>query len=746
VDAASGIITTVAGNGATGFSGDGGAATSASLFAPLGVAVDTLGNVFIADLDNSRIRRVDAKTGIITTVAGDGNLGFSGDGGPTTGANLVPLNVAVDSQDDLYIADYSGGRVHRVDALSGTINTVVGGGSGGDGSPATSVVLIYPEAVAVDSSGNLLIADTNNRRVRHIDSSTRIISTVAGNGTAGKSASGGAATNSSLQPIGVAVDTQGNVFIADGAVIHRVDAVTEIITTVAGKGNVGFSGDGGPATSASFIGAQAVAVDARDNLFIADMDNQRVRRVDGTTGIITTVAGSGAPNSSGLVPYGFSGDGGPATSAQLAQPRGVALDAHGNLFIADELNSRIRRVDAVTGTISTVAGDGNFAHTGDGSPATNAGIGQVFGLGVDAQDNIFISSGYDVRRVDGVTGIISTVAGGNPTLPGFSGDGGPATSAGLRSNGLAVDAHGRLFIADSTDNRVRVVPLPPFVALSAESLSFTSPAKATTTAAQTITLTNTGLVSLTLSSFAIGGTNAGDFAQTNNCGGSLRAGANCTINVTFTSTEGGSSRATLAITDNAPGSPHDIDLAGTVPTQNKDFSLPVSGSSSSATVTAGGTATYDLSITPLGGLSGAVSVTCGGAPSLATCTASPASVNLSGTAASPLSVTVSTTARSGIVMRPRPPAGPWVWLWIAGLLTALATWMMAARRPVWQRAWVPLAVVLLCAAFWTACGAGNNVGGGGISGTPSGTYTLTVIGNMGPSAPEHQVLLTLKVN
>jgi len=338
VDAASGVVTTVAGNGDADFSGDGGAATGASLFAPFGVAVDARGNVLVADSGNSRVRRVDAATAIITTAAGDGNLGFSGDGGPATSADLVPWNVAVDSLGDLFIADNGSGRVRRVDASSGTINTVVGGGSGGDGGAATSAVLINPENVAVDSSGNLFIADTINRRVRQVDASTGIIGTVAGNGTAGTTAAGVLATNSSVGPEGVAVDTQGNVFIADGFVIHRVDAVTGIITTVAGDGNAGFSGDGGLATSASFDLAQAVAVDADDNLFIADMDNQRIRRVDGTTGIITTVAGSGAPNSSGLVPVGFSGDGGPATSAQLANPWAVALDAHGNLFIADELN------------------------------------------------------------------------------------------------------------------------------------------------------------------------------------------------------------------------------------------------------------------------------------------------------------------------------------------------------------------------------------------------------------------------
>jgi sugar lactone lactonase YvrE len=571
-----------------------------------------------------------------------------------------------------------------------------------------------------------------------VDAATGIITTVAGNGIASSSGDGGPATSASVAfPIGVAVDPQGNIFVTDSSdVVRRVDAGTGIITTVAGNGTSGFSGDGGPATSASLKFPEAVAVDPQDDLFIADFPNQRIRRVDGTTGIISTVAGNGTS--------GFSGDGGPAISAELFQPWGVALDAHGNLFIADEFNGRIRRVDAVTGIITTVAGDGDIAHSGDGGQATSAGIGNPFGVAVDAQGNIFISAGWDVRRVDAVAGIISTVAGQIPPLLGFSGDGGPATSAGVRSNGLVVDAEGRLFIADAIDNRVRVVPLPPFVALAPAALSFSSQAEGTTSAAQIVTLTNSGLVPLTISGIAIAGTNAGDYAQTNTCGSSLGAGASCAINVTFTPSETGSSTAALTIADNAPGSPQSVPVSGTA--QVPDFTLAVSGSPASATVSAGETATYKLSITPQAGLSGTVGLTCSGVPLEATCTVNPASLNLSGPASVPVTVTVSTTARSAIWLRPKPPAAPWIWGWFLAMLSALGATRMCGHRFTRGRAWTILGAGMLGFALLAGCGGSATNGGAG--GTPAGTYTLTVTGSItsGATLLQHNVALTLTVD
>ena len=452
VELATGIITTIAGNGISGFSGDGGPATSASLGQPRRVAVDAAGNLFIADRGNQRIRKVDPITGIITTVAGNGTRGFSGDGGPATGASLAdPYGIAVGSSGNLFIADLYNQRIRKVDP-AGIITTVAGNGTSGfsgDGGPATSASLSFPLGVAVDSSGNLFIADLANHRIRKVDPAATI-TTVAGNGTFGFSGDGGAATHASLKaPVGVAVDAAGNVSIVDYANqrIRRVDPATGLITTVAGNGSLGFSGDGGPATSASLANPAGVAVDANDNLFIADSANHRIRKVD-PAGTITTVAGKGS--------WGFSGDGGPATSARLSTPSGVGVDAAGNLFIADFGNQRIRKVDP-SGIITTVAGNGTRGFSGDGGPATSASLALPHGVAVDAAGNLFIADqgNQRIRKVD-PAGIITTVA-GNGTR-GFSGDGGPATSASLAiPRRVAVDAAGNLFIADQVNQRIRKV-------------------------------------------------------------------------------------------------------------------------------------------------------------------------------------------------------------------------------------------------------------------------------------------------
>ena len=337
--AAVGDITTVAGTGTVGFSGDGGPATSAELNDPYGVAVDGSGNLYIADTQNNRVRKVDG-SGTITTVAGTGTAGFSGDGGPaTSAAALRSPGVAVDGSGNLYIADYANSRVRKVDG-SGTITTVAGTGTAGfsgDGGPATSAELDHPVGVAVDGSGNLYIADYDNNVVRKVNGSGTI-TTIAGTGTFGFSGDGGPATSAELSSTaGVALDGSGNLYIADedNSRVRKVDG-SGTITTVAGTGTAGFSGDGGPATSAELNFPGGVAVDGSGNLYIADAINHRVRKVDGS-GTITTVAGTGT--------FGFSGDGGPATSAELNDPDGVAVDGSGNLYIADFDNSRVRKVD-----------------------------------------------------------------------------------------------------------------------------------------------------------------------------------------------------------------------------------------------------------------------------------------------------------------------------------------------------------------------------------------------------------------
>ena len=330
-------IETVAGGGSS--FGDRGAATAGQLNTPSGVALDGAGNLYIADTNNHRIRKVDASTGNISTVAGTGTDGYSGDGGAATAARLnSPSGVAVDGAGNLYIADTGNSRIRKVDS-SGNISTVAGTGTdgySGDGAAATAARLNSPSGVAVDGAGNLYIADTGNSRIRKVDSSGNI-STVAGTGTRGFSGDGAAATSAQLRnPQGVALDGAGNLYIAD-RFNHRIRKVDSSgnISTVAGSATRGFSGDGAAATSAGLWGPWDVAVDGSGNLYIADRFNQRIRKVD-SAGVITTVAGTGTRS--------FGGDGSAATAAQLNGPRGVALDGAGNLYIADSNNHRIRKV------------------------------------------------------------------------------------------------------------------------------------------------------------------------------------------------------------------------------------------------------------------------------------------------------------------------------------------------------------------------------------------------------------------
>ncbi len=332
-------IETVAGNGTPGFSGDGGAATATQLNGPTGVALDGAGNLYIADASNRRIRKVDA-AGVITTVAGNGRQGYGGDGGPAVAAQLsFPIGVALDGAGNLYIADSVSNSIRKVDA-AGVITTVAGDGTrgyGGDGGAAVAARLYGPTGVAPDGAGNLYIADGGNSRIRKVDAAG-VITTVAGDGVLGNSGDGGPASAARLiSPRGVALDGAGNLYIADsvGNRIRKVDAAG-VITTVAGDGTEGFSGDGGPATAAQLRDPTGVAVDGAGNLYIADWYDNRIRKVDYSTGVITTVAGTGM--------NGYSGDGGLPTEAQLQRPQHVALDGAGNLYIADRFNNRIRRV------------------------------------------------------------------------------------------------------------------------------------------------------------------------------------------------------------------------------------------------------------------------------------------------------------------------------------------------------------------------------------------------------------------
>jgi sugar lactone lactonase YvrE len=456
VDAITGKISTVAGTGVAGFSGDGGPATAAQLRGPTDVALDAGGNMFISDTNNQRVRRIDAVTGTITTVAGNGSPTFSGDGGPATSAGVRPDGLAIDSTGNLFIADPFNLRVRRVDAGTGAITTFAGNGifdSAGDGGPATAAAIKTPEFLAFDSKGGLLVTEEFGNHIRRIDPVTLTISTVAGNGLT-FTGDGQPATSANMSlPEDVHLDLSGNILIADTNLnrIRRINAPTGVITTIAGNDIFQFAGDQGPAQNASFANPTSVASDAAGNLFISDNSNNRVRRIDATTSIITTVAGNGTP--------GTSGDGGPATTASLNGPGMALVDGSGNLFIADGTN-RIRRVDAISGIITTVAGNGVAGFSGDGGSAFAAQLNfsQGESFSIDSSGNLLIADtgNHRIRRVDAVTGIITTIVGNG--VPGFSGDGGNAANAELFfPAGVVTDAFGNLFIADLGNNRVRRV-------------------------------------------------------------------------------------------------------------------------------------------------------------------------------------------------------------------------------------------------------------------------------------------------
>ena len=350
-----GIIATIAGNGDPAFTGDGGSATTAALNHPWGLAIDSTGAIYISDTDNRRIRRV-SPGGIISTIAGDGVSGGSGDGGSALNASLSDVaGVAIDAAGNVYFGDASNRRVRKV-TPSGIISTVAGNGTegfSGDGGAATDATLNRPTFVAVDSAGRFYIADSSNRRIRRV-AADGTITTIAGNGLAGFSGDGGPATLASLaSPLGIALDKAGNLYIAD-ADNHRIRRIDlrGVITTVAGNGVEGFAGDQGPATRASLNYPEDVAIDGSGNLFIADSGNNRIRKID-SSGVISTIAGT--------IDNGFSGDGGPSLEAVLNFPWGLTTDAAGSVYIADRVNNRIRKISAkLSVTISAVVSGASF--------------------------------------------------------------------------------------------------------------------------------------------------------------------------------------------------------------------------------------------------------------------------------------------------------------------------------------------------------------------------------------------------
>ncbi|HMI32136.1 MAG TPA: hypothetical protein VK527_10400 [Candidatus Limnocylindrales bacterium] len=350
VQLSGGTISTYAGTGAAGLSGDGGAATAALLRHPEGVDVAANGDVYLADTDNNVIRKVAFATGVITTVAGNGLPGATGDGGAATAAKLkTPEDVFITPNGDLYIADTGNHEIRKVTAATGVITTVAGNGSPGatgDGAAATAARLDSPRGIVVASNGDIYIGDRTNNKVRKVIAATGFISTYAGTGTAGYTGDGAAATLARLNRLqGIELASNGDLYIADALnnVIRKVSAATGVITTFAGTGTAGFLGDGGAAISARLSAPEAVHLTSVGDLYITDTGNNRIRRVD-TAGTITTIVGTGTA--------GAAGDGGLPTAAQLDTPRGLGISPTGAYYIGDRNNNKIRKV---SGNLSVVA-------------------------------------------------------------------------------------------------------------------------------------------------------------------------------------------------------------------------------------------------------------------------------------------------------------------------------------------------------------------------------------------------------
>jgi len=609
------VINTYAGNGSCTFAGDNGPALAASLNGPDGVAVDTAGNLFIADTRNVRIREVTIANKKINTVGGDGTSGCNGDGNSALNANIstvVELSVSSDGTTVTY-ADQNCQKIRQF-IVGGNINTVAGNGSAcfgvcGDGGSALSASFDNPQGIALASgTKTFLVADLSQNRVREFVVGGNI-NGVAGNGSGtiptllDKIAPSGVVLNN---PYGVFEDSLSNVFFSDTSnqIVRELVHSTDLVDFFAGDGVAGFSGDGGPATKAQLNAPHGVAKDAAGNVYIADESNQVIRKVD-SSGKITTFAGTpgncrfagdGGPATSAFLcnPVGvfadknnnvyiaddsncvvrevsggtintiagiggqctYSGDGGPAIDAGLRNPTGVAVDGQGNVYIADASNCRVREVSALTGIITTVAGNGSCTFTGDG-PATQSSVNSPNGVAVDGNGNLFIAdtSNQLVRWVDAF-GNMTTIAGNRGCT--FSGDGVIATNSSLcNPTGISLDTSGNYLIADESNFRIRGVSAFAALTTSSSSLSFPLTSVGSTSNPQIVTLTALG--PLTISNIQV----TGDFSEADNCPSSLPNGQTCTMDVYFSPTGSGTRIGTVTINHNGFFNPFStISLSG----------------------------------------------------------------------------------------------------------------------------------------------------------------------------------------
>ena len=449
---ANGTITTIAGDGIAGYSGDGIPALESSLNFPAGLFFDK-GNLYVADRNNHRIRKIDAD-GIISTVAGIGKPGCCNDNGPAIEASLnFPSDIAVDAKGNIYISDRSNNRIRKVN-FDGVITTIAGLGKpgyGGDFGPAERALLKYPFGISFDSKENLYIADRGNNRVRKIDK-RGIITTIAGDGTHSFGGDYGPANYSSLAfPTDVIIDSLGVIYIADrnNNRVRKIDQLG-VITTLMGLNQTEFNGDNEIAAETTLHLPFALAFNGEDRLLVVDRNHFRVREVKLQNSQVETIAGNGK--------FLFRGDGGPGGGATLEAPSGIAVDRKGNVLFADRLHQRIRKVGS-DGIIETYIGNGKQGNEGNGGPGIEATLHLPEVLISDQENNLYLTqrtgNAWIIRKIN-PEGIITHFAGNG--MQGNAGDGGPAIKASFHTiSDIAVDVAGNIYVADSINRNIRKV-------------------------------------------------------------------------------------------------------------------------------------------------------------------------------------------------------------------------------------------------------------------------------------------------
>ena len=725
----SGIITTIAGNGAQcGFDGDG-PALQHSLCRPLQVVPDAKGNIFVSDSGNCIVRKIDSQ-GNMTTIAGVGPsvygtcLAYDGDG-PATSHTVSPTAIAIDASGNLYISDGVNNRVRKVDT-TGNMTTVAGNGMAafsGDGGPATSASLYGPNGLAVDVAGNLYIMDTNNLRVRKVDTGGTI-STVAGNGGSCTWNEAGPALQEGVCAEWVAIDPAGNLYV-DQSQLNVVDKIDTSgnLTLFAGNSlsyDTGIKGiasqeallrpnfvttdpsgivyftelgdfafpDGiikvaGDGTTSLIPSSGLSAVDGNGNFFWANANgNQVIEFTAGGNG--TVVAGSGHLAAGGLC--FFDGDG-PATAHALCAPSGVAVDSSGNFFIADTDTCRVRKVDT-SGNMTTIAGGSNCTYDGDG-PATSHSLNLPTAVAVDSAGNVYVAdTGNNRVREISADGTLTTIGGNGMLLNGqciFDGDG-PGNQHGLCSpNSVAADSFGNVFVVDPGNQRVRMI-----------------------SGGNMTTLAGNGQLSF--------------------------AGENAPASTAVLNHP-------MAIATDASGNVYVADeYNNRIRKISQTSTFVVSAGQPQLIVTAGKSGTVTLHVTPANGFSGTVSFSCSGAPQGATCTPSPASESVSGSAAS-TTFTVTTTASAAVLPQWQAPGMVWFAL-VFACMACVASFKR--RRLAVGFATVLLMVLAGCGGSGGSSGGGGGGGGGGVTSTPPGSYTLTLSAVSGNTAQSTTVVLKVQ--